>query len=129
MLMDQIKLQKLFIKALFPALTYLILGLFDLFYSISYNESLVLLDVISLLCIFAGFGILLRNYWAFVLALILFPLLLTIKVSALSYSISIVGFGPNIQTFLFNTFLTILTFMLIFSFINLLTLKKEFKKP
>ncbi|MEM3506828.1 MAG: hypothetical protein QW589_01650 [Candidatus Bathyarchaeia archaeon] len=129
MSMDQVKQQKLFIKVFFPALIYLIIGLFDLFYSISYNESLILLDIISLLCIFAGFGILFKNYWAFILALILFPLLLTIKVSALSYSISIAGFSPNIQTLLFHIFLTILTFVLIISFIHLLTLRKEFKKP
>jgi hypothetical protein len=126
--MNQARQSKLFIKALFPALIYLIIGLFDLFYSISYNENLIPIEVISLLCIFAGFGILFRNYWAFILALIIFPLLLTIKVSALSYSMSIVGFNPNVQTLLFHAFLIIITLMLIFSFLHLLTLRREFKK-
>jgi hypothetical protein len=128
MTINQTKQSKLFIKALFPALIYLVIGLFDLFYSISYNESLIPIDVISLLCIFVGLGILFKNYWAFILALIVFPLLLTIKVSALSYSMSIVGFNPNVQTLLFHTFLIIITLMLIFSFLHLLTLRKEFKK-
>ncbi|MEM2896355.1 MAG: hypothetical protein QXG01_02080 [Candidatus Bathyarchaeia archaeon] len=125
---DQAEQPKLFKKALFPALIYLVIGLFNLLYSISYDKSLIPVDVVSLLCIFAGLGIIFRNYWAFVLALIIFPPSLTIEVSTLSYSISIVGFDPNVQTLLFHVFLIILTIALIFSFLRLLTLRKGFKK-
>lgn len=125
---NQTKKPKLFIKALFPSLVYLIIGSFDLFFSLSYNKSLIPVDIVSMLCIIAGLGILLKSYWAFVLALIVFPPLLTIKISALSYSTSIAGFNPNIQTLLFHIFLIILALLLVLSFLYLLALKKEFKK-
>jgi len=111
----------------FSSAFYILAGIYIVIFPILYERFLFPLYFIAGACVIAGVGIFLMWRWAFWLALIAIPAVVTTFVSVLLYSISNFGFNPDWSTGLFNT---INALYLVFTAIALLLLmdkRKEFR--
>jgi len=112
---------------LFSSAFYILAGIYIVIFPILYERFLFPLYFIAGACVIAGVGIFSMWRWAFWLALIAIPAVVTTFVSVLLYSISNFGFNPDWSTGLFNT---INALYLVFTAIALLLLmdkRKEFR--
>jgi len=112
---------------LFSSAFYILAGIYIVIFPILFERFLFPLYFIAGACVIAGVGIFLMWRWAFWLALIAIPAVVTTFGSVLLYSISNFGFNPDWSTALFNTinvlYLTFTAIALLF----LLDKRKEFK--
>jgi len=111
----------------FSSAFYILAGIYIVIFPILYERFLFPFYFIAGACVIAGVGIFLMWRWAFWLALIAIPAVVTTFVSVLLYSISNFGFNPDWSTALFNM---INALYLVFTAIALLLLmdkRKEFR--
>jgi len=111
----------------FTSAFHILAGIYMAIFPVLYERFLFPLYFMAGACVVAGVGIFLMRRWAFWLALIAIPAVVTTFSSVLLYSISSFGFNPDWSTALFNM---INALYLVFTAIALLLLldkRKEFK--
>ena len=110
-----------------PAMIFLLFGIFMIVFPILFDRSLVAIILLSSLCIIASVGIFLVKRWGFWLALALSPFMIVTTWTAFTFSKSLVGFAPNIQTETFHIMLIIWATLAVVSVLFLLSKRKAFK--
>jgi len=111
----------------FSSAFYILAGIYIMIFPILYERSLFPLYFIAGACVIAGAGISLMWRWAFWLAMVAIPAVVTAFGSALFYSISNFGFNPDWSTGLFNVVNTLFLAFTAIAFLFLLDKRKEFR--
>jgi len=114
-------------EVLFSSAFYILAGIYMVIFPILFERFLFPLYFIAGACVIAGVGIFLMWRWAFWLALIAIPAVVTTVGSVLVYSISNFGFNPDWSTALFNTINVLYLVFTAISLLFLLDKRKEFR--
>jgi len=112
---------------LFSSAFYILAGIYLVIFPIAFERFLFPLYFIAGACVIAGAGIFLMWRWAFWLALIAIPAVVTTVGSVLVYSISNFGLNPDWSTVLFNTINVLYLASTAIALLFLLDKRKEFK--
>ena len=112
---------------LFSSAFYILAGIYVVAFPIFFERFLFPLYFIAGACVIAGVGIFLMWRWAFWLALIAIPVVMTTFGSVLFYSVSNFGFNPDWSTALFNTISVLYIAFTAISLLFLLDKRKEFR--
>ena len=111
----------------FSSAFYIVAGIYIVIFPILFERFLFPLYFIAGACVIAGVGIFLMRRWAFWLALIAIPAVVTTFGSVLLFSISNFGFNPDWSTALFNTINVLYLAFTAIALLFLLDKRKEFK--
>ena len=114
-------------EVLFSSAFYILAGIYMVIFPILFERFLFPLYFIAGACVIAGVGIFLMWRWAFWLALIAIPAVVTTVGSVLVYSISNFGLNPDWSTALFNTINALYLALTAIALLFLLGKRKEFR--
>jgi len=114
-------------EVLFSSAFYILAGIYMVIFPILFERFLFPLYFIAGACVIAGVGIFLMWRWAFWLALIAIPAVVTTVGSVLVYSISNFGLNPDWSTALFNTINALYLALTAIALLFLLDKRKEFR--
>ncbi|MCW4033057.1 MAG: hypothetical protein NWF08_06650 [Candidatus Bathyarchaeota archaeon] len=118
---------KLSLGIIFPAIIFLLAGIYFIFFPVLYDMSLYNLIILSSLCIISSAGLFLVRKWGLWLALALSPFIAVTVWSAFIFSRNIAGLNPNIHTEIFQITLIVWIILILLSCIFLLSNRKVFK--
>jgi len=111
----------------FSSAFYILAGIYIVIFPVLYERFLFPLYFIAGACVIAGIGTFLMWRWAFWLAVVAIPAVVTAFGSVLFYSISNFGFNPDWSTGLFNVINALYLVFTAFTLLFLLDKRKEFK--
>jgi len=112
---------------LFSSVFYVLAGIYIVIFPILFERFLFPLYFIAGACVIAGVGIFLMWRWAFWLAVVAVPAVVTAFGSVLFYSIVNFGFNPDWSTGLFNVINALCLVFTAIALLFLLDKRKEFK--
>jgi hypothetical protein len=118
---------KLSLGIFIPAIIFLLVGIYFIFFLVLYDMSLYNLIILSSLSIISSAGIFLVRKWGLWLALALSPVIAVTVWSTFIFSRNIVGLNPNIHTEIFHITLITWIILILVSCIFLLSNRKVFK--
>jgi hypothetical protein len=113
---------------LFAAGFYVAVGLYLIAFSLSSSTDLLSLIVLAVASILGGTGLYMLKRWGFWLAIAVFPLLATVAVSTLSFSIGIPSESIGAGAILFDVSLGIVLILSFVSVLIVLDSRSSFKK-
>ena len=112
---------------LFPAIFYLLVGIYMIMFPILFDILLFAIIILSSFCIITGIGLFLLKRWSLWLALALSPYIIVSAWITLSCSRNLVGFIPNVQTGVFHTTLILWIILAPISILFLIGKRKAFR--
>lgn len=109
------------------AILYMVLGIYAFVFPLLYDVSLLFLYIVGGLSILCGIGAMLLKKWGLWVSVALFPVMLTLSIVTLYYSVISLGFYPDWERALFNISLVIYLVLSVLGFLLVVDKRRDLK--